>query len=100
MYQNPDIGINEWPARDRRRPQAAERAQAVSCEPARRFPLLRWVSILGLVAIVLLSLVTAAILSHFMTREILNHDATLTSTNRATTPADATGVTTGERPRT
>jgi signal transduction histidine kinase len=79
MYQNADIGMNDWPARDRRRPEAAGRAQSVPCESARRFPLLRWVSILGLVAIVILSLITAAILSHFMTREILDHDSTLTS---------------------
>ena len=80
MYQNPDIGINEWPARDRRRPEAAAHAQTVSsCEPARRFKLLRWISILGFVAIILISIPFAAVLSHFMTREILNHDATLTS---------------------
>jgi signal transduction histidine kinase len=79
VYQNPEIGISEWPARDRRRPEVAKPAQSLSSDPTRRFKLLRWISILGLVAIVLISIPTGVILSHFMTREILDHDATLTS---------------------
>jgi signal transduction histidine kinase len=54
-------------------------AQCVPQETTRRFKLLRWISILGLAAIVVISIPTATILSHFMTREILDHDATLTS---------------------
>ena len=79
MYRVPELGINEWPARDRRRPQTVEPAQSPSCDPARRFQLLRWISVLGFVAIILISIPFAAVLSHFMTREILDHDAALTS---------------------
>jgi len=78
VYQIPEIGMNEWPARDRRR-QADLPAPSLDCDPARRFQLLRWISILGFVALVLISIPFAAILSHFMTREILDHDAALTS---------------------
>lgn len=78
MYQSSEIGISEWSGHDRRRPAAA-RAQFVPCEPVRRFKLLRWISILGFIAIILISIPFAAVLSHFMTREILDHDATLTS---------------------
>jgi two-component system, NtrC family, sensor histidine kinase HydH len=79
VYQVPELGINEWPARDRRRPQAAGNAQVLPQHSARRFRLLRWISIVGLIAIVVISIPVAAILSHFMTREILEHDASLTS---------------------
>jgi nitrogen-specific signal transduction histidine kinase len=60
--------------------QAADApALATPRESARRFNLLRWISILGLVAIIVISIVCAAILSHFMTHEILDNDASLTS---------------------
>jgi signal transduction histidine kinase len=70
--------MNEWPARDRRRPAVAPE-QSASVGPAQRFRLLRWISILGFVAVILISIPFAAILSHFMTREILDHDGALTS---------------------
>lgn len=54
-------------------------AQAPPRDRVRPFGLLRWVSVLGVVAIVAVSIPFAAIMSHFMTREILDHDATLTS---------------------
>lgn len=79
MYQTPEISVSEWPARDRRRPEAVVREQSRPHNPTRRFELLHWISILGLVAITIVSIPFAAILSHFMTREILNHDAALTS---------------------
>jgi two-component system, NtrC family, sensor histidine kinase HydH len=81
VYPNPDISVSEceWPARDRRRQKPAERAQSLPRDAARRFKLLRWTSILGLLAIIVVSIPFAAILSHFMKREILDHDATLTS---------------------
>lgn len=79
MYRNPEIAVGEWPARDRRRPEAAVGAQSLPQDPVRRFTLLRWILIVGLVAILVISILFAAILSHFMTREILDHDATLTS---------------------
>lgn len=79
MYQTPDISINDWPARDRRRPSAVARAQYTPLGLLRRYRLLRWIAILGMIAIVLISIPFAAVLSHFTTREILDHDAALTS---------------------
>ena len=79
VYQVPEIGMNEWSTRDRRRPPAADPARTQPCDTARQFQLLRWISILGFVAIVIISIPFAAILSHFMTSEILDHDAALTS---------------------
>ena len=55
------------------------RAESAAQAPVRPFNLLRWISILGFIAIVAISITFAAILSHFMTREILDNDATLTS---------------------
>lgn len=78
MFQNPDIAISEWPARDRRRPQVAA-APSLPRDPARRFKLLHWVSILALVAIAMISIPFAAILSHFIASEILDREANLTS---------------------
>jgi len=78
VYPIPDLQIGEWPAYDRRRKTAAAPAQSQLRDPAQRFNLLRWISILGLVAIVLASIPFAAVLSHFMTNEILDHDASLT----------------------
>jgi hypothetical protein len=79
VYRNPDIAVGEWPARDRRRPDAVVDAQTLPRDTARRFTLLRWILIVGLVTILAISILFAAVLSHFMTREILDHDATLTS---------------------
>jgi len=79
LYRTSEIAVSEWPARDRRRQVVVAPANSPPRDPARRFKLLRWISILGLVAVVVISIPTAAILSHFMTREILDHDATLTS---------------------
>ncbi len=79
VFHNPDIALNEWPARDRRRPQAVAPAPSLPRDAVRRFKLLRWVSILGFVAIAIISIPFAAILSHFIVSEILHHEANLTS---------------------
>ncbi|MBI4292012.1 MAG: two-component sensor histidine kinase [Betaproteobacteria bacterium] len=70
--------MSNWLARDRRRPEAESFAPTTPRDCVRRFNLLRWISILGLVAIIAISTVFAAILSHFMTHEILDNDASLT----------------------
>ena len=79
VLQTPDIALDEWPARDRRRSPAVAGAQSLPRDPARRFKLLRWVSILGFAAIVIISIPFAATLSHFIASEILDHEANLTS---------------------
>ena len=62
-------------------PSAAvqEQAGVPSQCTARQFNLLRWFSRLGLASIAVIGALLAVILSHFMQREILNHDAELTS---------------------
>ena len=63
-----DAGTNTLKAAD---------APAVA-DHATRFNLLRWISILGLVATACASAGFALVLSHFMKEEMLDHDATLT----------------------
>lgn len=79
MYRMPEITLSQWLTRDRRRPETEPTELFMPRDSARRFNLLRWVSILGLVAIVVVSTVFAAMLSHFMTHEMLENDASLTS---------------------
>jgi two-component system sensor histidine kinase HydH len=79
VFRNPEIALGSWPARDRRRPETESRAQFAPQGLARRFNLLRWISILGFIATFTISMAFAAVLSHFMKREILDNDATLTS---------------------
>ena len=79
VYRIPEIALGTWPARDRRRPETKPRAQFAPRDLARRFNLLRWISILGFIAIFVISMAFAAVLSHFMKREILDNDATLTN---------------------
>jgi len=79
VYRIPEIGLSSWLARDRRWPETELAAQSAPRGSARQFNLLRWISILGLVAIIVISTVFAAVLSHFMTHEILENDANLTS---------------------
>ncbi|MBE0625277.1 MAG: two-component sensor histidine kinase [Burkholderiales bacterium] len=80
MYPLSETRFGEWPAYDRRRKETETAAPAMSQlhNPAQRFDLIRWISILGLVSIMVASIPFAAILSHFMTNEILEHDASLT----------------------
>jgi two-component system, NtrC family, sensor histidine kinase HydH len=79
VYRIPEIALGTWPARDRRRPETKPRALFAPRDLARQFNLLRWISILGFIAIFVISMAFAAVLSHFMKREILDHDATLTN---------------------
>jgi two-component system sensor histidine kinase HydH len=78
VYRIPEISFDGWTARDRRLDEEQAGAPPVTVQPARRFNLLRWFSILGFVAVFMISLVLATILSQFVTREILEHDAVLT----------------------
>jgi signal transduction histidine kinase len=75
----PEIALSTWPTRDRRRPEPELHAHPAPQDRARQFNLLRWISILGFIAIFVISMAFAAILSHFVKREILDNDATLTS---------------------
>lgn len=79
MYRIPEITFSGWANRARLGHAAETRALSTPRDPARRFNLLRWISILGLVATIAISTVCAAILSHFLTHEILDNDASLTS---------------------
>ena len=74
-----DISSCNWFTRDRRGPDVQPRSLPVPNDSVRRFNLLRWISILSFAAIFVISLAFAAVLSHFMTREVLDNDATLTS---------------------
>lgn len=78
MFQTSDIALDEWPARERRRPQAATGAQALPRGPALRFKPRR-TSILGFAAIAIASVAFAAVLSHFVASEILGHETDLTN---------------------
>jgi signal transduction histidine kinase len=82
VYRMPEVSFDAWSARASRRsrqPAPVPDAPAAAVrEPARRFNLLRWFSILGFVAVSVVSLALATILSEFVTREILEHDALLT----------------------
>lgn len=78
MFQTSDIALNEWPARERRRPQAATAAQSLPRASALRFKPRR-ASVLGFAAIAVASLVFAAVLSHFVASEILDHETDLTN---------------------
>jgi signal transduction histidine kinase len=80
VYPLAETRFGEWPAYDRRRKETdtVVPAHAQLRNPAQRFNLLRWISILGMVSILFASVPFAAILSHFMTSEILEHDARLT----------------------
>jgi len=75
----PEIALSSRLTRDRRRPETEPRAHFAPRDQARQFNLLRWISILGFIAIFVISMAFAAILSHFVKREILDNDATLTS---------------------
>ena len=79
MYRIPEIALGSWLVRDRRRPETESRAHFQPPHRARQFNLLRWISILGFIAILIVSMAFAAVVSHFVKREILENDATLTS---------------------
>jgi two-component system sensor histidine kinase HydH len=79
VYRISEIALGNWPAQDRRRPATEPHAQFAPPELPRRFNLLRWISIFGFIAIFVVSMAFAAVLSHFMQREILDSDATLTN---------------------
>lgn len=79
MHRIPAIAFGTWHTRDSHQPETEDGARSAAQDPARRFNLLRWISILGFVAIVVISMAFAAVLSHFVKREILDNDATLTS---------------------
>lgn len=80
VYQAPEMAIGSWLPRDRRRSDTVRSAPYTTPPDApRRFNLLRWISILGFIAIFVVSMAFAAVLSHFMKREILDSDATLTN---------------------
>ncbi len=76
VYQiaRPDLGnLQAWAL-----PETGRRPLATAEFPFRPFSLLRWFSILGLLSICIISAVLAAILSHFMQREIVDHEVELT----------------------
>jgi two-component system, NtrC family, sensor histidine kinase HydH len=75
----PESVFTSWLARERRGPETEPRAHSATPDLARKFNLLRWISILGFIAIFVISMAFAAVLSHFVKREILENDATLTS---------------------
>ena len=79
VYRIPELALNSWPAQDRRRQDTVPLAQFAPQELVRRFNLLRWISILGFIAIFIISMAFAAVLSHFVKREILDNDAALTN---------------------
>ena len=79
VYRIPEFALSSWLTRDRRRPETELRAHSAPRDQARQFNLLRWISILGFIAIFAISMAFAAVLSHFVKREILDNDATLTS---------------------
>ncbi len=79
MYRIPDISFTSWFTRDALQSEARPRALPAPKDAARQFNLLRWISILSLAAIFIISIALAAVLSHFMTRETLDNDAILTS---------------------
>lgn len=78
MYRIPEISASGWSFLGRRGADAGSPAPASAQELAPRFSLLRWFSIFALVAILVISLVLATILSRFVSDEILEHDAALT----------------------
>lgn len=75
----PEIALPSWLTRDRRGSETKPRADSAPRSPARPFNLLRWISILGCIAIFIISMAFAAVLAHFMKREILDNDATSTT---------------------
>ncbi len=79
MYRIPEFALSSWLSRDGRGQETEPRAHSAPHDEARQFNLLRWISILGFIAIVVISMAFAAVLSHFVKREILDNDAALTS---------------------
>jgi two-component system, NtrC family, sensor histidine kinase HydH len=76
---SPEMALSSWSPHRKRVVESGKPAGNSPGMPGRRFNLLRWISIFGFVAIFIISMVFATILAHFMTHEILNNDATLTS---------------------
>jgi len=79
VYRIPEFALGSWFTRSKRRPAKEPRAHSAPHDQARQFNLLRWISILGFIATFVISLAFAAVLSHFVKREILDNDAILTS---------------------
>jgi hypothetical protein len=79
VHRIPEFALSNWLARDGRVQEAEPHAHSTPQDQARQFNLLRWISILGFIAIFVISMAFAAVLSHFVKREILDNDATLTS---------------------
>lgn len=79
MQRLSEITLNNELSWGRRLPEQESSVHSAPVDPIRQFNLLRWISILGFVAIFLVSMALAAILTHFLKREILTNDATLTS---------------------
>lgn len=74
QFARPDLrNLQPWAL-----PEAGKRPLATAELPSRPFSLLRWFSILGLISICIISAALAAILSHFMQREIMDHEVELT----------------------
>jgi len=74
-----ELGVSDWGAGIGRRPRAGASEASVPVTSIWQLPLLRWFSIYGLVAFAAIGIPIAAVLSHFMTQEILDHDAALSS---------------------
>ena len=79
MQRISEIALSSWFPWGGRGTATEPHADFATRDPARRFNLLRWISILSFVSIVIISMALAAALSHFLKREILDNDATLTS---------------------
>ncbi len=74
-----ELVVTDWGAGNRRRPGGGASEASVPVTSIWQLPLLRWFSIYGLVAFAAIGIPIAAVLSHFMTQEILDHDAALSS---------------------
>ncbi len=75
MYQKALLALTRWvdPA------SASRQADVGAGATTRSFNLLRWFSILSFLAVTAISIGFAAVLSHFLTREMLQRDAVLTN---------------------
>ena len=86
-----ELVVSDWGAGDRLRPREGASEASATVTSIRQLPLLRWFLIYGLVAFAAISIPIAAVLSNFMTQEILGHDAALTSQSSYVPTTDGRG---------
>lgn len=79
MHRKLGTTIAGWLPRRKEEQEAEDPAQSALQNMARPFDLLRWFSIVSFIAIFIISVAFAMILSHFLKQEILQRDAILTS---------------------